>query len=87
MEQKIPCLMLNAKTLNLTSAVDASYAEHPDGKSHRGGVIGTGSFKRAKHIKVCYFWLKDLLDYESIELIYTPKDELVADILTKPLQG
>jgi hypothetical protein len=23
---------------------------------------GTGSFKRAKHIKVHYFWLKDLID-------------------------
>lgn len=46
---------------------------------------GTGSFKRAKHIKVRYFWLKELLDKGLIELIYTPTDELVADILTKPL--
>ncbi len=48
---------------------------------------GTGSFKRAKHIKVRFFWLKDLLDQELLELIYTPTDELVADILTKPLMG
>jgi hypothetical protein len=48
---------------------------------------GTGSFKRAKHIKVRFFWLKDLIEEELIELIYTPTDELVADILTKPLNG
>jgi hypothetical protein len=48
---------------------------------------GTGSFKRAKHIKVRYFWLKDLIDNGIIELIYTPTEELVADILTKPLLG
>jgi hypothetical protein len=48
---------------------------------------GTGSFKRAKHIKVRFFWLKDLLGQGMLELIYTHTDELVADILTKPLQG
>jgi hypothetical protein len=48
---------------------------------------GTGSFKRAKHIKVRFFWLKDLLDQGLLDLIYTPTDELVADILTKPLTG
>jgi hypothetical protein len=47
---------------------------------------GTGSFKRAKHIKVHFFW-KDLIDEGLIELIYTPTEELVAGILTKPLNG
>jgi hypothetical protein len=41
---------------------------------------GTGSFKRAKHIKVQFFWLKDLLDKGLLELIYMPTDELVADV-------
>ena len=48
---------------------------------------GTGSFKRAKHIKFRYFWLKDLIDQGLLELIYMPTNELVADILTKPLTG
>ena len=48
---------------------------------------GTGSFKRAKHIKVRYFWLKELIDDEIIKLVYQPTNELVADILTKPLTG
>jgi hypothetical protein len=26
--------------LKLVSATDASYAKHPDGKSHSGGVVG-----------------------------------------------
>jgi hypothetical protein len=37
---------------------------------------GTGSFKRAKYI-----------NQGMLELMYTPTDELVADILTKPLVG
>ena len=48
---------------------------------------GAGSFKRAKHIKVRYFWLKDLIDEEEIELQYIPSEELVADLLTKAITG
>jgi hypothetical protein len=48
---------------------------------------GTGSFKRAKHIKVRHFWLKEIIDDGLIELIHLPTDELVADILTMPLTG
>jgi hypothetical protein len=48
---------------------------------------GTGSFKRAKHIKVRYFWLKDLINEGIIKLEYQSTNELVADILTKPLTG
>jgi hypothetical protein len=33
-------LILEPKSLNLVSAADASYAEHPDGKSHSGGAVG-----------------------------------------------
>jgi hypothetical protein len=29
--------------MNLISAADASYAEHPHGKSHSGGAIGSES--------------------------------------------
>ncbi len=151
-------MILSPKNLTLVSAADASYAEHLDGKSHSGGVVGfdsdascyfglvsskqpvvvksvgeaeliaqnkvgdlvewaremleelgfkqtkvpmkvdstcamqilkqgMGPFKRAKHIKVRYFWLKELIEQGMLELIYTPTDELVADILTKPLVG
>ena len=49
--------------------------------------LGTGSFKRAKHIKVRYFWLKDLIDEGEIVLKYIPSEELVADLLTKAIMG
>jgi hypothetical protein len=142
----------------LIITADASYAEHPDGKSHSGGVAGfesdprccigyvsskqlivaklageaelivqkkvgdlvewarelveelgylqkkvpmlvdstcampmvkqgTGSFKRVKHNKVYFFWVKALINEGLIELIYVPTDEWVADILIKPLNG
>ena len=48
---------------------------------------GTGSFKRAKHIKVRFFWMKDLIDWGQVELVWISTDELVADILTKPMSG
>jgi len=42
-------LILKPKSLNLVSAADASYAEHPDGKSHSGGAVGFESDSS------CYF--------------------------------
>jgi hypothetical protein len=33
-------MILSSMNLNLVRAADASYAEHPDGKSHSGGVAG-----------------------------------------------
>ncbi len=33
-------MVLCPKNLTLVSAADASYAEHPDGKSHSGGTVG-----------------------------------------------
>ncbi len=48
---------------------------------------GTESFKHAKHIKVQFIWRKDLIDQGIIKMIYTPTNELVANILTKPLMG
>ena len=152
------CLILAPKSLQLTARSDASYAEHKDGKSHTGGVVGfesdtacwfmwvsskqpvvalstceseliatstigggiewsrqflqelghnqltivigvdnkcsmhlleqgTGSFKRAKHIKVRFFWLKGFIDDGEIELQYIPSEELVADMLTKATTG
>jgi hypothetical protein len=152
------CLILAPKCMKMVATADAAYAEHMDGKSHSGGIVGfksdiachfvfvsskqpvvakstgeakliaknkvayviewsrevlealgypqgkvtmlvdstcaiqmvkqgTGCFKRAKHMKVRFFWLKDLLDQGALELIHTPSDELVADILMKPLTG
>jgi hypothetical protein len=49
--------------------------------------VGTGSFKRSKHVKVRYFWLKELIDDGRVTIIYVPSELLVSDALTKPLTG
>jgi hypothetical protein len=50
-------------------------------------TMGTGTFKRSKHIKVRYFWLKDLVDTGTLLLKYISTLDMVADILSKPLTG
>jgi hypothetical protein len=48
---------------------------------------GTGTFKRSKHIKVRFFWLKELVELGELIFQYISTNEMVADILTKPLTG
>jgi diphthamide synthase (EF-2-diphthine--ammonia ligase) len=49
--------------------------------------VGTGSFKRSKHVKVRFFWLKELIDEGRVRIVYVPSEVLVSDCLTKPLTG
>jgi hypothetical protein len=53
----------------------------------RIGSQGTGTFKRSKHIKVRYFWLKELVDMKDLIFIYLNTKEMTPDILTKPVTG
>ena len=48
---------------------------------------GTGSFKRAKRIKVRFDWSKFPIDGDEIILVYVPSEELVADMLTTATTG
>ena len=48
---------------------------------------GRSTAKSTRHINIRYFFLKDRIDSGEIELEYLPTDEMIADILTKPLQG
>ena len=43
------------------------------------------SSRRTRHIDIKYFWVKDRLQHENIEVIYCPTDSMVADFFTKPL--
>jgi hypothetical protein len=43
--------------------------------------------KRAKHINVRYFFIKDRIDRGEMEIKYCPTDDMIADFFTKPLQG
>ena len=45
------------------------------------------STKRTKHINVCYFFITDQLSKKEVELKYCPTDQMIADHMTKALQG
>ena len=48
---------------------------------------GRSTSDRTKHINVRYFFVHDRMESGEISLEYMPTEEMVADILTKPLQG
>jgi hypothetical protein len=48
---------------------------------------GKSTQERNRHIHTRYFFVKDRIDSGELQLCYTPTDLMVADILTKPLQG
>ena len=43
--------------------------------------------KRSRHINIRYFYIKDKVESKELEIKYCPTDEMVADYMTKPLQG
>ena len=48
---------------------------------------GRGTSERTKHIKVRQFWMKGNVDEGDMVFVHTPTENMIADILTKPLQG
>jgi len=48
---------------------------------------GASSSDRTRHIAIRCAWFKDRHDTGDIETIYMPTENMIADILTKPLQG
>ena len=43
--------------------------------------------KRSRHISIRYFFIKDLVDRGVVNVEYCPTDLMLADYMTKPLQG
>ena len=41
--------------------------------------------KRSKHIDTKYHFIREKFDDNDLELVYTPTDQLAADILTKEI--
>ena len=41
--------------------------------------------QRSRHIDIRYFFLRDRQLCDGIEIVYTPSELMIADILTKPL--
>ena len=43
--------------------------------------------EKSRHIDIRYFFIKDVLRRENIDLQYCPTEDMIADFYTKPLQG
>ena len=48
---------------------------------------GTATSPRTRHVAVRFFFVKDRMDKKEIKLDYISTNDMLADILTKPLQG
>jgi hypothetical protein len=48
---------------------------------------GPPSNSKSKHIRIRTFWLKEKIEEGDLKVVFTPTDEMIADGLTKPLQG
>ena len=58
---------------------ESSILLETNGKMSRG--------KRSKHISVRYFFIKDRVDSGELSIEWCSSENMVADLLTKPLQG
>jgi hypothetical protein len=48
---------------------------------------GTSNSARTRHIAIRYFFVADRVKSGEIKVQYMPTGEMLADILTKPIQG
>ena len=48
---------------------------------------GSPTSERSRHIKIRFFFIKQFLDSKEMELHYCATDQMIADVLTKPLKG
>jgi len=61
---------------------------YQDNKSTIQLVInGKSNSERTKHIAMRYFFIKDRIDKKEINVKYLETENMISDILTKPLQG
>ena len=51
----------------------------------KNGSVSSG--KKSRHINIRYFFIKDILKREGIDVKHCPTERMIADFLTKPLQG
>ncbi len=58
---------------------------YEDNKSTIDLANGLGKFHKQKHVNVKYHYTKDLVNDKTIQVCYCPTEEMIADILTKPL--
>ena len=49
----------------------------------RGGPTS----ERSRHIPIRYFWVKERVDMGEVRIVHTRTENMLANVLTKPLQG
>ena len=52
---------------------------------HENGVMSRK--KKSRHIDIRFFFIKDRIEKGDVEVAFCGTEEMVADYLTKPLQG
>jgi hypothetical protein len=48
---------------------------------------GRSTSEKTRHVNIRYFWIKDRIDNGNLKVEYQATEDMVADVLTKPLQG
>ena len=48
---------------------------------------GFSTSEKTRHIAIRYFFVKDRIDGGEVVIEYLPTEDIVADVMTKPLQG
>ena len=43
--------------------------------------------EKSRHIHISYFFIKNVLARENIDMVHCPTERIIADYFTKPLQG
>jgi hypothetical protein len=43
------------------------------------------AYSRTKYIEIRYYYIRQLVAYNKLVLVYIPTENILADILTKPL--
>jgi hypothetical protein len=59
----------------------------PDPVDLVGSPLEQSTSTRTRHIAIRFFWIKDLQDRKEISVKHLSTHEMIADFLTKPLQG
>ena len=73
---------LEAQGLNVTTTL---LQDNKSAMTLKKGFKSAG--KRSKHLNVRYFYIKDCLDKGYLKLEYCHTDDMIADLMTKPLNG
>ena len=85
----LPCAIWGKKFLEAQGYALQENVFYQDNQSmikfQKNGRASCGP--NSRHIDIRYFFIKDRLGIENIDVQYCPTEEMLADFFTKPLQG